>query len=66
MKPIPQQLDALLRQAIQAAQDAGALPAFDIPNNLNIAPPKQNQADQADYATPIALASAKAARKKAA
>jgi arginyl-tRNA synthetase len=49
---IPQQVAALIRQAIIAAQAAGALPAFDIPA-LKIDRPKR--ADQGDYASAVAM-----------
>jgi arginyl-tRNA synthetase len=49
---IPQQVAALIRQGILAAQAAQALPAFDIPA-LKIDRPKR--ADQGDYASAVAM-----------
>lgn len=51
----------LIRQAIEAAQEAGDLPAFDIPD-VPITPPKNP--DHGDYASPIAFQLAKLAKMK--
>ncbi|MDX1995958.1 MAG: arginine--tRNA ligase [bacterium] len=56
MKPLPRQHAVLVEQAIRAAQDAGDLPAFDLPE-IEIKPPKK--ADQGDYYSPIAMVLAK-------
>lgn len=54
MKPIPQQIESLLMDALQAAQDSGALPEFPLPVGIPISPPKRPE--HGDYATSIALA----------
>lgn len=61
MKPLPQQHQLLIEQAIQAAQAAGDLPPFD-PPIVEIKPPKRPE--QGDYACAIALALAKTAQSK--
>lgn len=62
MKPLPQHLESLIRDALAAAQADGTLPAFELPADISINPPKK--AGQGDYGTPVALAVAKAASKK--
>lgn len=52
MTLLPQQFAALVRQAIAAAQQAAALPPFEIPT-LKIERPKR--ADQGDYASAVAM-----------
>lgn len=61
MKPLPKQHAQLIEQAIQAAQAAGDLPAFDIPD-IVITPAKDK--GHGDYASPVALGLAKAAKRK--
>ncbi len=56
MKLLPNELAASVRQAIEAAQAAGDLPAFEIPD-IDIRPPKR--AEQGDYAAAIAMQLAK-------
>ncbi len=58
---LPQAHAALVEQAIQAAQSAGDLPAFDCPP-IEIKPPKRPE--QGDYAAAVALQLAKVARMK--
>ncbi|MFN8419176.1 MAG: arginine--tRNA ligase [Anaerolineae bacterium] len=60
MTLIPQQIAALVRQGIIAAQKADALPPFEIPI-LKIERPKR--AEQGDYASNVALQVQKAAGK---
>jgi arginyl-tRNA synthetase len=61
LKPLPSEHALLIRQAIQAAQDAGDLPQLEIPT-IEVKPPKKPE--QGDYACPVALALAKPARRK--
>lgn len=61
MKPLPQQIQHLIREAILAAQQDGTLPVFDLPE-ISVNPSKK--ADQGDYGSPVALALAKPAGKK--
>jgi arginyl-tRNA synthetase len=61
LKPIPHQLESLLRTAIQAAQNAGDLPAFEIPV-IPVNPAKSPE--HGDYASPVAMGLAKPARMK--
>ncbi len=58
MKLLPLELARTLDSAIRAAQFAGDLPAFDVPE-VKVAPPKR--ADQADYAASVAMQLAKPA-----
>jgi len=58
---IPRDLAGKIKQAIQRAQEAGALPEFDIPEP-SVARPRQ--ADHGDYATPVAMQLARLARMK--
>ncbi len=62
MQPVPQQLQDLLREALQAAQAAQALPDFPLPEDIPITTPKRE--GQGDYASPVAMALAKVARQK--
>ena len=62
LKPIPQQVQTLIHDAISTAQSSGDLPAFEIPNEIPISPAKS--AEHGDYASPIAMGLAKAARRK--
>lgn len=61
MKLLPQLHAHLVEQAIRAAQQAGDLPDFDIPD-IPIGPTKRE--GQGDYACPIAMALAKPIGKK--
>ncbi|MCA9914704.1 MAG: arginine--tRNA ligase, partial [Anaerolineae bacterium] len=61
MKLLPIETATLVTQAIQSAQEAGDLPAFDIPE-IPINPTKD--ASHGDYACPIAMALAKPAKMK--
>jgi len=58
LKLLPLELARTLDSAIRAAQFAGDLPAFDVPE-VKVAPPKR--ADQADYAASVAMQLAKPA-----
>jgi arginyl-tRNA synthetase len=58
LKLIPNEIAKLVTQAIQAAQAAGDLPAFDIPA-IEARPPKR--AEQGDYAVSVAMQLAKPA-----
>ncbi len=58
MKLLPQEIADLVAHAVQAAQAAGDLPAFDLPE-FDIRPPKRPE--QGDYAASVALALAKTA-----
>ncbi len=60
MKLIDTALQEALAQAIVAAQNEGALPAFDLPAEIPVEHPKQE--DKGDYATPVCLQLAKLAR----
>ena len=59
MKLLPNELALSVKQAIIAAQSAGDLPQFDIPE-VEIRPPKR--AEQGDYAAAVALQLAKPTR----
>lgn len=61
MNPLPNQHAALVERAIMAAQAAGDLPDFEMPEIVIKAP---NQPEYGDYACPVALALAKVARRK--
>lgn len=56
MKLLPREHAQLIEQALQAAQAAGDLPAFDLPE-IPVHPSKK--AGQGDYASPVALGLAK-------
>ena len=58
MKLLPHEIAAVIASAIQAAQAAGDLPAFDVPS-IEIRPPKRPE--QGDYAASVALALVKTA-----
>ncbi len=62
MDLLPDQLSALLRSAIQAAQAAGDLPEFELPDALSVQ--RSNKPDQGDYASPVAMQLAKPAKRK--
>jgi len=59
---LPVQLTAALRSALQSAQAAGDLPAFDLPATLPIT--RSPKPDMGDYASPAAMQLAKPARMK--
>ncbi len=61
MNPLPNEYAGLVTAAIQAAQTAGDLPPFDLPEVI-ISRPKQ--AEQGDYACSIAMQLAKPAGRK--
>src|SRR5690606_22688977 len=61
LKLLPHELTQLVHQAIQSAQAANALPAFDIPN-IEVRPSKR--ADQGDYSSAV-MALAKPAKMNA-
>ncbi|MFW5748636.1 MAG: arginine--tRNA ligase [Chloroflexota bacterium] len=61
MNPLPNLHAELVEQAIRAAQNAGDLPEFDLPE-ISINRPKK--AEQGDYACPVALALAKPVGRK--
>lgn len=56
MKLVPHEIAKLIKQAIQSAQTARELPAFDIPA-IEVRPPKK--AEQGDYACAVAMQLAK-------
>ncbi len=60
MKLLPNETARLVKQALQAAQAAGDLPAFDIPI-IEVRPPKK--AEQGDYACAVAMQVSKIAGK---
>ncbi len=62
MNLLPTQLEALLRQAIQAAQTAGDLPAFDLPESIPVQ--RSAKPELADYASPVAMQLAKVIGRK--
>jgi arginyl-tRNA synthetase len=59
---IPSQLEKLIREAIQSAQAAGDLPAFDIPAAFPVQ--RSSKTELADYASPVAMQLAKLAGRK--
>ncbi|MBN1285032.1 MAG: arginine--tRNA ligase [Anaerolineae bacterium] len=61
MKLLTAQFADLIRRAIEAAQTAGALPAFDIPEDIPV--DLKDGGAQGDYAVPVALQLAKPARR---
>ncbi len=61
MNPIPFEIADLIKTAIQSAQEADDLPEFDMPQ-IPVIPSKSPA--QGDYGSPVALASAKLARRK--
>jgi len=60
LKPLTHQIAALVRQAIQKAQNAGELPQADIPA-IDIKPPRKPE--QGDYGASVALALSKGMSK---
>jgi arginyl-tRNA synthetase len=60
LKIMPQEHAALIQRAIQNAQAAGDLPAFEIPE-VRVQPP--SNPELADYASPVAMQLARDARK---
>jgi arginyl-tRNA synthetase len=52
VRPLPEEIAALVRQGIAAAQATGTLPAFPIPD-LRIGPPKRPE--HGDYASAVAM-----------
>ncbi len=60
MKIMPKEHAALIRRAIESAQAAGELPAFEIPE-VRVQPPANPEL--ADYASPVAMQLGKLARK---
>jgi len=61
VKPLPQQVAELVERGLRAAQSAGALPAFDLPE-ITISRPKRPE--QGDYASAVALQIQKQVGKK--
>jgi arginyl-tRNA synthetase len=59
---LPTQIAHQIRAAIQAAQAAGALPEFDLPETIAVQ--RSAKPELGDYASPVALQLAKAARQK--
>lgn len=59
MVSIRSELRTILSEAIRRAQDAGTLPADDVPEILVEVPPERADAAFGDYASPIALSLAK-------
>jgi len=57
---IENELQKAISQAIQAAQQQGDLPAFDLPEEIPVEHPKQEE--MGDYATPVCLQLARQAR----
>ena len=62
MELLPTQLAHRIRAAIQAAQANGALPEFDLPETITVQ--RSAKPELGDYASPVALQLAKAARRK--
>lgn len=62
MNLLPTQLAALIRDAIQAAQTAGDLPAFALPETISVQ--RSNKPELADYACPVAMQLTKLAGRK--
>jgi arginyl-tRNA synthetase len=59
---LPAQLETLIRNAIQSAQAAGDLPAFDLPATVPVQ--RSAKPELADYASPVAMQLAKPAKRK--
>ncbi len=59
--PLREQLTALLRAGLQAAQTAGALPPFDIPEPLTVDPSRHEL--HGDYGSPVCLGLAKVLKR---
>lgn len=62
MNLLPEYLAGLIRDAIQAAQTAGDLPVFEIPDAIPVQ--RSSKPDLGEYASPAALQLAKLARAK--
>lgn len=62
MTLLPPQLETLIREAIRAAQAAGDLPAFDLPESIPVQ--RSSKPDLGDYASPVAMQLARLARRK--
>ncbi|MBN2304152.1 MAG: arginine--tRNA ligase [Anaerolineae bacterium] len=62
MNLLPSQFERLIRAAIQAAQAAGDLPDFDLPESIPVQ--RSTKPDMADYASPAAMQLAKSAGRK--
>ncbi|NLX11389.1 MAG: arginine--tRNA ligase [Chloroflexi bacterium] len=62
MELLPTQLAAVIRHALQAAQAAGDLPPFDLPETIPVT--RSAKPELGDYASPVAMQLAKAARRK--
>ena len=62
MDLLPVQLATIIRAAIQAAQTAGDLPEFEIPDSLPVQ--RSTKPEQGDYASPVAMQLAKPAKRK--
>jgi arginyl-tRNA synthetase len=59
VKLLPDQIAALIRDALRAAQSAGDLPAFALPESIPVQ--RSNKPELADYASPVAMPLAKSA-----
>jgi arginyl-tRNA synthetase len=59
---LPAQLETLIRDAIQSAQAAGDLPAFDLPATIPVQ--RSAKPELGDYASPVAMQLAKPAKRK--
>lgn len=59
--PLRERIAGLLRAALQAAQDAGDLPPFEIPDTVPVDPARH--AAHGDYASPICLGLARVLRR---
>ena len=62
MNLLPAQLETLIRDAIQSAQAAGDLPAFDLPVTVPVQ--RSAKPELADYASPVAMQLAKLTGRK--
>lgn len=62
MTLLPPQLEALIRQALLAAQAAGDLPSFELPDTLPVQ--RSAKPELGDYASPAPLQLARLARRK--
>ncbi len=62
MNLLPLQLAALIRDAIQAAQAAGELPPFALPETIPVQ--RSNKPELADYTSPVAMQLTKLAGRK--
>ena len=62
MNLLPAELATVIHRALQTAQSAGDLPAFEIPDALPIQ--RSSKPEMGDYASPVAMQLAKAARRK--